>query len=161
MKKYIYLDLILLICIFIIYINYTDYINNKNTGILFATSKKVSLMNIKIEDKTFTAELERNKTVEALIKKLPLKIKMSELNGNEKYYYLPYSLPEHSEKVVNIKSGDVMLFSDNCIVIFYKSFKTSYKYTKLAHIKNEKDLSLLIENKKEVEVLFTLEGMDK
>ena len=42
-------------------------------------------MNIKIEDKTFTAELERNKTVEALIKNLPLKIKMSELNGNEKY----------------------------------------------------------------------------
>ena len=66
----------------------------------------------------------------------PLTIKMSELNGNEKYYYLDKSLPSNPKKVGSITAGDVMLYGDDCVVIFYKSFSTSYKYTKIGHITN-------------------------
>ena len=30
--------------------------------------------------------------------------------------------------------------SNNCLVVFYKSFDTSYSYTKIGHIENFEDL---------------------
>ena len=33
-----------------------------------------------------------------------------------------------------------MLYGNNCLVIFYKSFDTSYSYTKIGHIDNLEDL---------------------
>ena len=33
-----------------------------------------------------------------------------------------------------------MIYEDNCLVIFYKSFKTDYEYTKIGHIDNLDDL---------------------
>ena len=61
---------------------------------------------------------------------------MSELNGNEKYVYMRNSLTTNSLYPKHIEIGDVMLFGDNCLVIFYKSFDTSYSYTKIGHIEN-------------------------
>lgn len=43
--------------------------------------------------------------------------------------------------VKNIQKGDVMLYENNCLVIFYKSFTTSYEYTKIGHIDNLEDLT--------------------
>ena len=61
---------------------------------------------------------------------------MKELNGNEYYSYLDFNLKNNEEKVKNINAGDVMLYGDNCIVIFYKSFTTTYNYTRIGHINN-------------------------
>lgn len=33
-----------------------------------------------------------------------------------------------------------MLYGNNCLVVFYKSFNTSYSYTKIGHIDNLSDL---------------------
>ncbi len=33
-----------------------------------------------------------------------------------------------------------MLFDNSCLVVFYKSFDTSYTYTKIGHIDNLPDL---------------------
>ena len=33
-----------------------------------------------------------------------------------------------------------MLYGNNCLVVFYKSFDTSYSYTKIGHIENLPDL---------------------
>jgi hypothetical protein len=33
-----------------------------------------------------------------------------------------------------------MLYGNNCLVIFYKSFDTSYQYTKIGHIENLDDI---------------------
>lgn len=79
-------------------------------------------------------KLEDNSTVSALLKELPLEVSMSDLNSNEKYAYLDNSLPTNSYSPKHIEAGDVMLFGDNCLVIFYESFDTSYSYTKIGHI---------------------------
>ena len=54
--------------------------------------------------------------------------------ANEKYIYLDNSLPTNSSKPKYINAGDVMLYGNNCLVIFYQSFDTTYSYTKIGHI---------------------------
>ena len=62
------------------------------------------------------------------------------MNDNEKYVYLDTKLPTDPENPKRINAGDVMLYGDKCLVIFYKSFDTSYSYTKIGHIDNLPDL---------------------
>ena len=71
---------------------------------------------------------------------LPQEFRMKELNGNEKYIYLDTSFPTNSFNPQRILKGDIMLYGDNCLVIFYKSFDTPYSYTKIGHIDNLPDL---------------------
>ena len=91
---------------------------------------------ININNKKLEIDLENNSTTSALIKLLPLELSMDDLNGNEKYVYLNESLPTNTYSPKHIEAGDVMLFGDNCLVIFYKSFDTSYSYSKIGHINN-------------------------
>ena len=65
---------------------------------------------------------------------------MSEFNGNEKYYHFREAQPSKPEHIGQIKTGDIMLFGDDCLVVFYKDFKTTYSYTRIGHIENAADL---------------------
>lgn len=110
---------------------------------------------ITIENKKYEAILYDNSTTKELIKKFPITITMSDLNGNEKYYNFSKSFSTSSENVANINKGDIMLFGDNCLVIFYKSFSTRYRYTKLGYIKNLEDLENSL-GKGDIEITFIL-----
>lgn len=110
---------------------------------------------IMIENKKYEAILYDNSTTKELIKKFPITITMSDLNGNEKYYNFSKSFSTSSENVANINKGDIMLFGDNCLVIFYKSFSTRYRYTKLGYIKNLEDLENSL-GKGDIEITFIL-----
>lgn len=112
-----------------------------------------NFMNIKVNNKIFKIVLEDNKTVKSLTQKLPIKLEMSDLNNNEKYCYLDFTLPTDSKSVKSIKKGDVMLFGNSCLVIFYKSFTTSYSYTKIGYIENPADIEIM-SDKKSIEVSF-------
>ena len=138
MKKIIiYLLLITILLTGCTRVEEKNNINKENTS---KESDIVSSLNIVINNDNYVLNLESNETVTKLLELLPLEIEMSELNGNEKYIYLDESLPTNSSNPKHINSGDVMLFGDNCLVIFYKSFDTSYSYTKIGHIDNLKDL---------------------
>lgn len=110
---------------------------------------------ITIKNKKYEAILYDNSTTKELIKKFPITITMSDLNGNEKYYNFSKSFSTSSENVANINKGDIMLFGDNCLVIFYKSFSTRYRYTKLGYIKNLEDLENSL-GKGDIEITFIL-----
>lgn len=59
---------------------------------------------------------------------------MDELNGNEKFYFFLEKFPAASERVRSIKTGDLMLYGSDCLVLFYESFATSYSYTRLGSV---------------------------
>jgi len=95
-----------------------------------------SMFNIQITSggQTFSAVLYSNDTAQAIVDRLPLTLDMSELNGNEKYYYFDSSLPIDSENVGYINTGDIMLYGSDCLVLFYDSFSTPYSYTRLGYV---------------------------
>ncbi len=66
---------------------------------------------------------------------------MEELNGNEKYVYLPQSLPGKAQTVSQIHTGDLMLFGSDCLVLFYKDFSTTYRYTKIGQVEDTTGLA--------------------
>lgn len=91
-------------------------------------------LTLTIGGQTFSATLLDNETARAFAARLPLTLDMSELNGNEKYFYLDGSLPTNAGCPSQIKAGDLMLFGNNCLVLFYDSFSTGYSYTRLGQV---------------------------
>lgn len=95
---------------------------------------KMDRMYIEMNGEKLTVDLEENATASALIGLLPFTVSMDDLNGNEKYVYLDKSLPVDAYNPGRIEVGDLMLYGDNCLVIFYESFDTEYSYTKIGHV---------------------------
>ena len=114
--------------------------DNKLKSSIDDTKEEINTMKMIINEKEYIIELEKNETVNSFIDMLQLELTMNELNGNEKYAYLDKKLPADPYNPKKINKGDVMLFGNNCLVIFYKSFNTSYSYTKIGHINNLPDL---------------------
>ena len=110
--------------------------NLKNNYVVEQKSdnKETNSMRAIINKKEYEIILENNDTTNRFLDLLPLELNMKELNGNEKYIYLDFSLPTNPINPKEINIGDIMLYGDNCLVVFYKSFNTSYSYTKIGHI---------------------------
>lgn len=98
-------------------------------------------LKISIGSSSFNATLDDNATVTAFKALLPMTVSMSEMNGNEKYYYLPESLPTASSHPGTIRTGDLMLYGSSCVVLFYETFSTSYSYTRLGRVDNPSGLA--------------------
>jgi hypothetical protein len=109
----------------------------ENSASALATpTKKTKTINIQIKvgNKRFTATFEDNATAKAFEVLLPMTIQMTELNGNEKYFRLSVNLPTNASTPRTIQTGDLMIYGQNTLVLFYKSFPTSYNYTRLGRI---------------------------
>lgn len=155
-KKYVVL-IAFIVCIFLAIIVYFIVNNNKtnsssNDGVNeeeyndddflessvkpFDSEKKINVIINNIE---YTMNLENNLAALDLISVLPIDLEMDDLNNNEKYNYLSYSLTSDNSYTGKITKGDVMLYQSNCLVIFYKDFETDYSYTRIGHIDNLPD----------------------
>lgn len=91
--------------------------------------------------KAFTATLEDSATANAFKRMLPLKLNMEDLNANEKVISFPAKLPTKDANPGQIKAGDLMIWSSRSLVLFYKSFPTSYSYTRLGRIEDSSGLA--------------------
>ena len=112
---------------------------------------------VTVGGQTFSATLEDSETARALAQLLPLTLDMSELNGNEKYFYLDQSLPTNAKNPGQIHTGDLMLYGDNCLVLFYESFSTSYSYTRLGSIDDPDGLARAV-GRGSAAVTFTVQN---
>ena len=118
-------------------LNNTNIVNVSDTNI---ESENQMNINVIIDEISYNVKLEYNETVKSFLNMLPQEYNMEELNGNEKFIYLDETLPTSTYTPKHIEAGDIMLYGNNCLVLFYKSFNTSYSYTKIGHIDNLPDL---------------------
>jgi hypothetical protein len=114
---------------------------NENSEKKDTTVIITSKIKIKVNSQIFTATLFDNNSAKSFREMLPMTINMVEFNGNEKYYNLPKNLPTNASNPGTIQNGDLMLYGSNTLVLFYKTFSTSYSYTKLGRIDNPAGLS--------------------
>ena len=128
----------------ITWINSLNINNNSN-------SKSAKLL---IDNTEYIITLEDNETVDALVNNMPLDLSMSNLNGNEFYSYLDFTLPTNSYNPGKINKGDIYLYGNNCLVIFYESFNTSYSYTKIGKLD---DIEALDNIKDKINIIVNLE----
>src|SRR5687768_12855627 len=97
-------------------------------------SVKDDKIRIGVGSSRFTVTLLDNESAKGFKDMFPLTIRMTDLNGNEKYYDSPKALPTNASSPNTIKAGDIMLYGSNTLVLFYKSFSTSYSYTRLGQV---------------------------
>ena len=114
---------------------------NITVNVKHKTQKKLKSFIIRVNGKDFVAKVYNTKAGEEFYKKLPKTITMKELNGNEKYYYANSTFSQEEKKVGIIKTGDLMLYGNSCIVLFYDTFRTSYEYTRIGYIENPAGLA--------------------
>ncbi len=138
MKKSSLYILLIVLFLFVITGCNSQKIESKNE--VEKRSDNIKSVSVVIEEKEYILNLEDSETAKEFVSMLPIDLDMSELNGNEKYINLDKNLKTNPYNPKRINAGDVMLFGDNCLVIFYKSFDTTYSYTKIGHIDNLDDL---------------------
>ena len=143
-RKVLIISLILIIIILSIFLIFNKKqnieVNNNIEENTNESEDNMDKIKLKVNNIEYEILLENNDTVKDLINLLPLNINMSELNGNEKYYYLDNSIRSNPSKVGKINTGDIMLYVNDCIVIFYESFNTSYSYTRIGKIVDSSNL---------------------
>ena len=98
-------------------------------------------LKITIGSNIYTASLYTNPTAIAFKNRLPLTVSMADLNGNEKYSDLGNALPPAAGKPGTIHTGDLMLYGTNTLVLFYKTFSSSYTYSAIGQIDDPLELS--------------------
>lgn len=126
--------LMILACLSIVLCSASSCDKNDNTNTENNAPMANGKIKIKVNSQTFTATLLDNNSAKAFKEMLPLTLNMIELNENEKYYDLPNGLPMKSSNPQTIKNGNLMLYGSKTLVLFYKTFSTSYSYTKLGSV---------------------------
>lgn len=98
-------------------------------------------MKITIGKRAFTATLQDSAAAAAFKAMLPLSLNMHDVNRNEKAFNLPSDLPTVDANPRTIRTGDLMIWSSRTVVVFYKSFSTPYRYTRLGKIEDPEGLA--------------------
>ena len=101
---------------------------------------------IEIGDKIFPFEFKNTKAANEIKSKIPFTINMTKLNGNEVFYYFNETFTTDIKSVGTINIGDVYLYQSNCLVLFYKTFTTTYSYTTIGSITNTEGLTDAIDS---------------
>ncbi|AKV56012.1 hypothetical protein AB656_00550 [Bifidobacterium actinocoloniiforme DSM 22766] len=98
-------------------------------------------MNITIDGTVFQARLASGCAAQEFTRRMPTTLRMNELNGTEKYHFFDRPIPSEPQAVGEIRAGDLMLYGSDCLTLFFKTFRTSYAYTRLGWVEQPESLA--------------------
>jgi hypothetical protein len=127
---------------------------NYGDGNVVTDGETINEITIRINDKSYIVRMDVNDAAQEFARSTPFELPMVELNGNEKYYRGADTLVTDAHRMTSVKTGDLMLYEDNCIVLFYKDFETDYSYTRLGWVYDAEDLAETLGDGN-VNVIFT------
>lgn len=107
-----------------------------------------------VGERRFAITLADTAAARAFAVRLPLTLDMAELNGNEKHADLARALPTDASGAGTIHNGDLMLYGSDTVVVFYKTFRSSYSYTRLGRMDDPSDLAKAL-GQRGVRVMFS------
>ena len=130
--------------------------NNVSHELVTPTHFAIETLVMHVGDKDFSVFIANNDAAQEFAKTAPFTIDMVELNGNEKYYKGPDKFESKLEEIQpgRIKAGDLMLYGDDTVVLFYDSLDTTESYTRLGWVQNAYELADALGNG-DVSVEFT------
>ncbi|MFJ2526886.1 cyclophilin-like fold protein [Pseudomonas helmanticensis] len=118
------------------------------------TGMENTTMWMTVGEQRFAISLEDNPATRELVARMPLNLDMTDLHNNEKYATLEQPLPTQEYSPGTIQTGDLLLYGSDTLVIFYKTFTSSYSYSRLGHIDNSTGLAEAL-GRKNVRVRFS------
>lgn len=92
----------------------------------------------------FTVALDDTAAAATFARMLPVTFEMSDLNRNEKKVRLPRGLPTSVVRPGTIRAGDVMLWGDDTLVVFYETFESPYSYTRIGRMEGPDGLARIL-----------------
>ncbi len=118
------------------------------------TATEDSTMWMTVGEQRFAIALDDNPSTRQLLTRLPLSLDMADLHSNEKYATVQPPLPTQPYRPGTIHNGDFLLYGDDTLVVFYKTFDSSYRYSRLGRIDRPQDLAEAL-GRGDVRVTFT------
>ena len=109
-----------------------------------------------IDGNRFEVMSENNATAHAFAAQLPLTLNMEDLHSNEKHTQLPNAVPTNASRANTIHNGDIMLYGSSTLVVFYKSFPSSYSYTRIGRVSQPDQLADVL-GQGDIQIEFSLD----
>lgn len=109
-----------------------------------ANNSSAGVLQLTIGSSVFTASILDNPTVSAFRSLLPLNLRLSDLNGNEKYADLSTALPTAATDPGSTRAGDLMLYGSRTLVLWYEDYSTTYTYTRIGAIEDSRGLAATV-----------------
>ena len=118
------------------------------------TPTKELRMWMTVGDRRYALTLANTDAARAFAARLPLNLDMSDLNDNEKKSTLSPALPAAASRPGTIRNGDIMLYGDSTLVVFYRTFDSIYSYTRIGKLDGPDDLEQVL-GPRDVKVTFS------
>ncbi|MCI8565922.1 MAG: hypothetical protein HFI39_06325 [Lachnospiraceae bacterium] len=104
--------------------------DNNNTEV----TSEMTTIRVIINGQEFEAVLNDKEAARQFAEMLPLQLDMEDLHNNEKYFYFADDFDTDDQELKEIHAGDLLIYDNRCLVLFYESVETTYRYTPLGKI---------------------------
>jgi hypothetical protein len=96
-------------------------------------------------DRTYEAVFYENELTEILVDAMPFTIDLRDFMGQEKVGSIPIKLPTlKAQQVGTVEKGHLYLWANTDLVLFYKTFDTTYSYVNIGYFKHAKEVDALV-----------------